>query len=124
MALRILSDFCLMYSSTVGVLLKRDSEIAQKDGVMGSSNNVHLLKWVLHAHLTCVSESTPLRPGVSEEASRFLQAVCIRSTEGRRRIISEVVTTINDIIDGDGSKPGQKDLPPLHEQGQRSVFKV
>lgn len=97
--------------------------MAQKDGTIESPNNAHLLKWVLHAHLMCVSESTPLRPGVSEEASRFLQAVCIRSTEGRRRIISEVVTTVNQIIDGNESKAGQRDLLQ-HEQGLRSASKV
>lgn len=121
--LRMLSDFCLMYTSTVGVLLKRDTEMSLKD--MDTPSSACLLKYILHNHLVFSSQPPPLRPVVSEEASRFLQAICIRSTEGRRRIVTEVVNTINKAIDGTGPVvPTSFNMPFASKEGLPSGAKV
>jgi hypothetical protein len=44
-------------------------------------------------------------PGVAGNASSLLQAVCIRSGEGRRRIINEVVATLTNSSSGTSSRP-------------------
>jgi hypothetical protein len=60
-----------------------------------------VLKHVLHVQLM-----DPLPPwgpsagSVSANASSLLQAVCIRSSEGRRRILTELVATLNSSIQG------------------------
>jgi hypothetical protein len=45
-------------------------------------------------------------PGVAGNASSLLQAVCIRSGEGRRRIINELVATLTNSSSGTSSRPG------------------
>eukprot|EP00210_Caulerpa_lentillifera_P005107 g4879.t1 len=110
MVLRMLSDFCLLYSSTIGVLLKRDAELSQKDPPILTEMHSSLLKRVLHGHLSWSLKSDLIKPNLSEEASRFLQAVCVRSSEGRRRVLTEIVSVLNWATAMSGKAPKQTNL--------------
>ena len=66
----------------------------EASGDQGTPRVGCLLHYLMHTHLACPSDASPLRPSIAEETSRFLQAICIRSAEGRRRIIAEVVKTV------------------------------
>lgn len=50
---------------------------------------------VMHAHLTHLSEPSTTLQGLTEQAAFFLLSICIRSAEGRKRIVSEIVQTLN-----------------------------
>jgi len=50
---------------------------------------------VMHAHLTHLSEPSTTLQGLTEQAAFFLLSICIRSAEGRRRIVSEITQTLN-----------------------------
>lgn len=155
MVLRLLSDYCLLYNNTVGLLLKRDNEVgssgeqrgahthstpaasaaattpapsAAADGrtlhrrhssrhkehssTGGSGQHHHaeshkagvVLKHIMHVQLVdqppARGGSSPNGSSVSGNASSLLQAVCIRSAEGRRRILHELVATLNNSIQG------------------------
>ena len=49
----------------------------------------------MHAHLTHLSEPSTTLQGLTEQAAFFLLSICIRSAEGRKRIVSEIVQTLN-----------------------------
>ena len=49
----------------------------------------------MHAHLTHLSAPSTTLQGLTEQAAFFLLSICIRSAEGRRRIVSEIVQTLN-----------------------------
>ena len=91
-ALHLLTDFLLMYGATAGVLLRRDSEAAAAGALRP------LLSHVLHALM-------PKREGeeggdgkaaarVSDRAVVFLLALCVRSSEGRRRVLAAVALSL------------------------------
>lgn len=48
----------------------------------------------MHAHLAHLSEPSTTLQGLTEQAAFFLLSICIRSAEGRRRIVSEIVYTL------------------------------
>ncbi|DBB00800.1 TPA: hypothetical protein ACH3X1_000730 [Trebouxia sp. C0004] len=117
LALKMLTDFTLMYSSCVGVLLKRDGEIAAKESGMktpgkGTQTGAGaLFKHVMHAHLTHLSEPSTTLQGLTEQAAFFLLSICIRSAEGRRRIVSEIAHTLN--------PSDRSEQRPEHQSGVR-----
>ena len=49
----------------------------------------------MHANLTHLSEPSSALLGMTEQAAFFLLSTCIRSAEGRRRIVHEIVHTLN-----------------------------
>jgi hypothetical protein len=58
----------------------------------------------MHVHLVCQLSSTRGMPGMasggamgtlSSAASQLLQAICIRSSEGRKRVVNELVAVLN-----------------------------
>lgn len=48
----------------------------------------------MHAHLAHTSAPSLTLQSLAEQASFFLLAVCIRSADGRRRIIAEITSTL------------------------------
>jgi hypothetical protein len=110
-ALKALTDFCLLFNSTVGLLLKRDGDGSSSaaatpapashrkahrgaDAAKGSgsgSASGGVIRHLMHYQLLDTDTGAV---GLEEAASRLLQAVCIRSAEGRKRVISEVVATL------------------------------
>lgn len=49
----------------------------------------------MHSNLTHLSEPSNALQGMTEQAAFFLLSTCIRSAEGRRRIVNEIVHTLN-----------------------------
>lgn len=102
--LKLMSDILLMYIHAVSVVLRRDSESSQGRGpCQGAEFSGHggLLYHVLHRLLPypvdkkSESNSEEWREKLSEKASWFLVVVCGRSSEGRRRVISEIVRALH-----------------------------
>ena len=107
-ALRCLTDCLLLYHSTAAVLLRRDGE-AQHAGAQRP-----LLAHVLHALLPArEAQAGETEPSdavcrVSDRAVFFLLALCVRSAEGRRRVISGVAAQLQGAqrVRGRASAPG------------------
>ncbi|KAK3425256.1 hypothetical protein EUGRSUZ_F02042 [Eucalyptus grandis] len=96
--LKLMSDILLMYAHAVGVILKRDLEMAQLQ-VSSNPYSSGILHHILH-HLLPLSANKSLGPDewrdkLSEKASWFLVVLCGRSGEGRRRVICELVKTLS-----------------------------
>lgn len=123
MMLNMLSEFCLTYASTVGVLLKRDTELAQRE-VSTSESHLGLLKKILHEHLA--GSRLVVKPNLADKASKFLQAVCVRSHEGRRRILNEIVNVITMTCRArlESNQPIQADSPFVSVHGAPSGVKI
>ena len=49
----------------------------------------------MHAQLTPLADPSTALQGLTDQTAFFLLSICIRSVEGRRRIISEIVNTLN-----------------------------
>ena len=86
LALRLLTDFALVYVAVAGQLLRRDSETG-------------LLRHILHVQLPAVgaeSKTGAADPGWDggERAGYALLAMCVRSPEARRRILGEVAKAL------------------------------
>ncbi|KAM1998351.1 hypothetical protein ACFX16_005901 [Malus domestica] len=99
--LKLLSDILLMYVHAVGVILKRDLEMTQLRGSNQTDGHGHggILHHVIHRLLprTIDKSAGPdeWRDKLSEKASWFLVVLCGRSSEGRRRVISELVKALS-----------------------------
>ncbi|KAL4856977.1 E3 ubiquitin-protein ligase UPL1 [Chlorella vulgaris] len=110
-ALRLLSDFTLMYQHCVGVLLKRDTDLGVKEVVSLRSSmkkadkdrsaavaspQQGLFRHIMDVQLALAPAAVPrgMSQGMGPAASYLLLAICIRSAEGRRRIVSEIVSTL------------------------------
>ncbi|XP_074367519.1 E3 ubiquitin-protein ligase UPL1-like isoform X2 [Apium graveolens] len=101
--LKLLSDILLMYVHAVGVILKRDAEICQLRGlnVLESAGHCgilhHVLNYLVPPSVDRTSGPDEWRVKLSEKASWFLVVLCGRSSEGRRRVISEIVKTLKSL---------------------------
>ncbi|XP_023632661.1 E3 ubiquitin-protein ligase UPL1 [Capsella rubella] len=95
--LKLLSDTVLMYLHGTSVILRRDTEISQLRGSNlhdDSLGNGGLIYHVIHRLLPISLEKfvgpDEWKEKLSEKASWFLVVLCSRSSEGRKRIISEL----------------------------------
>ncbi|XVF70904.1 hypothetical protein PTKIN_Ptkin11bG0199900 [Pterospermum kingtungense] len=99
--LKLLSDILLMYVHAVGVILKRDSEMGQLRGsnqadISGSSGVLHhILHRLLPVSVDKSAGPDEWRNKLSEKASWFLVVLCGRSSEGRKRVINELVKALS-----------------------------
>lgn len=99
--LKLLSDIVLMYVHAVGIILKRDLELCQLRGSnqLEFSGHGGIVHHVLHQLLPPSTERTSgrdeWRAKLSEKASWFLVVLCGRSSEGRRRVINELVKALS-----------------------------
>ncbi|KAJ7561891.1 hypothetical protein O6H91_03G045900 [Diphasiastrum complanatum] len=101
--LKLMSEVLLMYSSAVTVVLRRDSESSQGRGPSQGGFDVGhggLLYHVLHRLLPYPVEKVDKvdedwREKLSDKAAYFLMAVCVRSGEGRRRVVQEIAKALN-----------------------------
>ncbi|XP_057417405.1 E3 ubiquitin-protein ligase UPL1-like isoform X2 [Lotus japonicus] len=93
--LKLLSDILLMYGHAVGVILRRDSEMCQFRGSNQPSGQNGIIHHVLHQLLPLSVDKSAgpddWRGKLSEKASWFLVVLCGRSSEGRKRVTSELV---------------------------------
>ncbi|XVE96691.1 hypothetical protein REPUB_Repub02eG0244500 [Reevesia pubescens] len=99
--LKLLSDILLMYVHAVGVILKRDSEMGQLRGSnqADASGSPGILHHILHRLLPLSVDKSAgpdeWRDKLSEKASWFLVVLCGRSSEGRKRVINELVKALS-----------------------------
>lgn len=71
----------------------KDKEGGGKDKEAAPPKAGTLLKVLMHVHL--LSEDAPLvTAGIAERSAQLLQAICVRSVEGRRRVVGEVSATL------------------------------
>ncbi|KAF8414274.1 hypothetical protein HHK36_002275 [Tetracentron sinense] len=111
--LKLMSDIILMYVHAVGVILRRDLETCHLRGSSQVDGHGHggILHHILHRLLPLSSDKTAeiadeWRDKLSEKASWFLVVLCGRSGEGRRRVISEIVSALSSfsIMESNSSK--------------------
>ncbi|XP_058209928.1 E3 ubiquitin-protein ligase UPL1-like isoform X2 [Rhododendron vialii] len=107
--LKLLSDILLMYVHAVGVILRRDSEPCQLRGFnhLESPGPGGILHHVLHRLLPLSTDKNAgpdeWRSKLSEKASWFLVVLCGRSSEGRRRVINELVKALSSFSKSESS---------------------
>lgn len=104
--LKLMSDILLMYVHAVGVVLRRDSEtcLLRVSAQVGGPGQCGIVHHLLHNLLPLSSEKTTetsdeWKDKLSEKASWFLVVLCGRSTEGRKRVISEIVKAFSSFSD-------------------------
>ncbi|XP_018490001.1 E3 ubiquitin-protein ligase UPL1 isoform X2 [Raphanus sativus] len=96
--LKLLSDIVIMYLHGTSVILRRDTELISQlrgsdlpDNSPGSGGLIyHVIHRLLPISLENFVGSEVWKEKLSEKASWFLVVFCSRSSEGRRRIISEL----------------------------------
>ncbi|XWS09652.1 hypothetical protein CRYUN_Cryun39dG0007800 [Craigia yunnanensis] len=99
--LKLLSDILLMYVHAVGAILKRDSEMGQlrvsnQSDASGSPGILHhILHRLLPQSIDKYAGPDEWRDKLSEKASWFLVVLCGRSSEGRKRVINELVKALS-----------------------------
>ncbi|KAL7249065.1 hypothetical protein ACSBR1_011264 [Camellia fascicularis] len=99
--LKLLSDILLMYVHAAGVVLRRDSEMSQvrDSSHMESPGHGGIVHHVLQCLLPLSTDKNAgpdeWRSKSSEKASWFLVVLCGRSSEGRRRVINELVKALS-----------------------------
>ncbi|KAI5435470.1 hypothetical protein KIW84_022051 [Lathyrus oleraceus] len=115
--LKLLTEILLMYSSSVHVLLRRDAELSssrvtyQKSPVGLSMGG--MFYHILHNFLPHSRNSKrdkkvdgDWRQKLATRANQFMVAACVRSTEARKRIFSEISSIVNEYVDSShGVKP-------------------
>eukprot|EP01018_Ginkgo_biloba_P030617 Gb_17424 [translate_table: standard] len=113
--LKLLSEILLMYPSAVNVVIRRDTESSHFRGspqggasMVGQSG---LLHHVLHrllpfpgTHAKERQADSNWRQKLSNKASQFLMATCVRSAEGRRRLFIEIVNSLNASVSASNSE--------------------
>ncbi|XP_024379829.1 E3 ubiquitin-protein ligase UPL1 isoform X3 [Physcomitrium patens] len=103
--LRLITDIIFMYSSAVSVVLRRDLESSQGRGPIHGGLDVvghgGLLYHILHRLLPYPSEKVndkvneeEWREKLSDRAAYFVVAICVRSGEGRKRVVVEVARAL------------------------------
>ncbi|XP_051125493.1 E3 ubiquitin-protein ligase UPL1 isoform X2 [Andrographis paniculata] len=115
--LKLLSDILLMYVHVVGVILRRDLEMSQQRGsshfeCSGQGGIVH---HILH-HLVPLSTDKSAGPDewrdkLSEKASWFLVVLAGRSSEGRRRVVNELVKALSLFVNLESNSSKSSLLP-------------
>ncbi|XP_023540404.1 E3 ubiquitin-protein ligase UPL1-like isoform X1 [Cucurbita pepo subsp. pepo] len=115
--LKLLSDILLMYVHAVGVILRRDSEMSQPRGCnhldsVGQGGIVyHILQRLLPLSIDKSAGPDEWRDKFSEKASYFLVVLCGRSSEGRRRVINELVKALSLFFNSESNSNKNSILP-------------
>jgi len=121
--LKLLTEILLMYASSVHILLRKDAEVsscrgAQEKGPAGVYPGGifhHILhKFLLYSRSLKKDKKidTDWRHKLATRASQFLVASCVRSTEARRRVLTEINNIFNDFFDScNGFSPPGNNIP-------------
>ncbi|XP_031286240.1 E3 ubiquitin-protein ligase UPL1 isoform X2 [Pistacia vera] len=115
--LKLLSDILLMYVHAVGVILRRDLEMCQLRGpnhLDGSGQGGilhHVLHWLLPLSIDKSAGPDEWREKLSEKASWFLVVLCGRSSEGRKRVINELVKALSSLSNLESNSTKSSLLP-------------
>ncbi|KAE9587087.1 putative aminoacyltransferase, E1 ubiquitin-activating enzyme [Lupinus albus] len=115
--LKLLTETILLYSSSVHVLLRRDAEMSSTKSTHQKSNadlsTKGIFYHILHNFLpysrnlkTDKKVDGDWRQKLATRANQFTVAACVRSTEARRRVFTEISHIINEFVDScNGVKP-------------------
>ncbi|KAK1274353.1 E3 ubiquitin-protein ligase UPL1 [Acorus gramineus] len=116
--LKLMSDILLMYVHAMGVVLKRDSETSQlrisnqADGLGHGGILHHILNHLLPISSDKSSDATDeWKEKLSDKASWFLVVLCGRSSEGRRRVIYEIVKALSSFANSESNSSKNVVLP-------------
>ncbi|KAK4487432.1 hypothetical protein RD792_005935, partial [Penstemon davidsonii] len=115
--LKLLSDILLMYVYAVGVILRRDLEMSQPRGSThfecpGQGGIIyHVLHRLLPLSVDKSAGPDDWRDKLSEKASWFLVVLAGRSSEGRRRVVNELVKALSLFINFESNSSGNSILP-------------
>ncbi|XP_042436845.1 E3 ubiquitin-protein ligase UPL1-like [Zingiber officinale] len=107
---KLLTEILLTYASSIQVLLRRDAELSSSlsrglnGSVSGGIFHHILLNFLPYPGISKKDKKTEgdWRQKLATRASQFLVASSVRSTEGRRRIFSEISNVFKDFVDSSG----------------------
>ncbi|CAJ1971660.1 unnamed protein product [Sphenostylis stenocarpa] len=108
--LKLLTEILLMYSSSVHVLLRRDTEVSSIRGSFQKNpaglNMGGIFCHILHNFLAYSRNSKKdkkvdgdWRQKLATRANQFMVAACVRSAEARKRVFGEISYIINEFVD-------------------------
>ncbi|KAK4359158.1 hypothetical protein RND71_021387 [Anisodus tanguticus] len=106
--MKLLTEILLMYTASVHILLRKDSEVSsciavpQRTGHLAGGIFHHILhKFLPYTKSSRKERKTDVdwRQKLSSRASQFLVASCVRSTEGRKRIFTEINSVFSDFVE-------------------------
>ncbi|KAJ7958898.1 E3 ubiquitin-protein ligase UPL1-like [Quillaja saponaria] len=120
--LKLLTEILLMYASSVHILLRRDAEVSSCRGpnqkVLNNACIGGIFYHILHNFLPRSQNSKKdkkvdgdWRQKLAIRANQFLVASCVRSTEARKRIFTEIGHIIDEFVNScDGFRPPGNDI--------------
>lgn len=120
--LKLLTEILLMYASSAHVLLRRDAEVSSCRGSCQKAPTAvctgGIFYHVLHKFLPYSRNPKKekridgdWRHKLASRASQFLVASCVRSSEARRRVFTEISYIFNDFVDScNGLRPPNSDM--------------
>ncbi|KAL3845759.1 hypothetical protein ACJIZ3_003162 [Penstemon smallii] len=123
--LKLLTEIILMYTSSVHVLIRKDAEVCSyrplpQHGTaaccIGGVFHHVLYKFLPYSKNHKKERKTEVgwRHKLANRANQFLVASCVRSTEARKRIFTEISHVFNDFIDSfDGFRAPRVDIRAL-----------
>ncbi|CAI9116114.1 OLC1v1017183C2 [Oldenlandia corymbosa var. corymbosa] len=102
--LKLLTEILLMYASSIHVVLRKDSEVGSYRPERGSTAGIfhHILhKFLPHLKNSRKERKTDVdwRHKLASRGNQFLVASCVRSTEARKRIFTEISYVLNDFVE-------------------------
>lgn len=110
--LKLLTEILLTYASSVHVLLRRDTEVSTCKGSGGIFHHIlhKFLPYPRNLKKEKKTEGDWLHK-LANRASQFLVASCVRSTEARKRVFTEIHTVFNDFVDSSvGGRPPSNEI--------------
>ncbi|KAL3023982.1 hypothetical protein AAZX31_04G094700 [Glycine max] len=108
--LKLLMEILLMYSSSVHVLLRRDAEMSSSRDIYQKNHGsfgagvifYHILRNFLPRSRNSKKDKKvddDWRQKLATRANQFMVAACVRSSEARRRVFTEISHIINEFVD-------------------------
>lgn len=123
--LKLLTEILLMYASSVHILVRKDAEACSYRGITQRSATACLTGGIFHHvlykflpytknHKKERKTEVDWRHKLASKANQFLVASCVRSTEARKRIFTEISNVFNDFVDSfNGFKVPRADIQAL-----------
>ncbi|CAA3008577.1 E3 ubiquitin- ligase UPL2-like [Olea europaea subsp. europaea] len=108
--LKLLTEILLMYASSIHIIIRKDAEVCsylglpQRGAIAYCSGGI--FQHVLYKFLPCSENSkkerrtdVDWRHKLASRTNQFLVASCVRSSEARKRIFTEINNAFNDFVD-------------------------